>query len=32
MQITDVGEVCVGRQYKIKLNEMGIHTVYQLAV
>ena len=33
MQITDVGEVWgVGRRYKIRLNEMGIHTVYHLAV
>ena len=33
MQITDVGEVWgVGRRYKIRLNEMGIHTVYQLAI
>ncbi|WP_413521140.1 Y-family DNA polymerase [Psychrobacter glacincola] len=33
MQITDVGEVWgVGRRYKIRLNSMGIHTVYQLAV
>jgi len=33
MQITDVGELWgVGRRYKTKLNEMGIHTVYQLAV
>ncbi|MBP2280614.1 DNA polymerase V [Psychrobacter sp. PL19] len=33
MQITDVGEVWgVGRRYKVRLNEMGIHTVYQLAV
>lgn len=33
MQITDVGEVWgVGRQYKNRLNTMGIETVYQLAV
>jgi len=33
MQITDVGELWgVGRRYKVRLNEMGIHTVYQLAV
>ena len=33
MQITDVGELWgVGRRYKIRLNEMGIHTVYQLAI
>lgn len=33
MQITDVGEVWgVGRRYKVRLNEMGIHTVYQLAI
>ena len=33
MQITDVGEVGgVGRRYKTRLNEMGIHTVYQLAI
>ena len=33
MQITDVGEVWdVGRCYKVRLNEMGIHTVYQLSI
>ena len=33
MQITDVGEVWgVGRRYKIRLNSMGIYTVYQLAI
>lgn len=33
MQITDVGELWgVGRRYKLRLNEMGIHTVYQLAI
>lgn len=33
MQITDIGELWgVGRRYKLRLNEMGIHTVYQLAV
>jgi DNA polymerase V len=33
MQITDVGEVWgVGRRYKVRLNKIGIHTVYQLAV
>lgn len=33
MQITDVGELWgVGRRYKVRLNEMGIHTVYQLAI
>lgn len=33
MQITDVGEVWgVGRQYKNRLNTMGIETVYQLAI
>ena len=33
MQITDVGEVWgVGHRYKIRLNEMGVHTVYQLAI
>ena len=33
MQITDVGELWgVGRRYKIRLNDMGIHTVYQLAI
>ena len=33
MQITDVGELWgVGRRYKVRLNEMGIHNVYQLAV
>ena len=33
MQITDVGELCgVGRRYKVRLNEMGIHTVYQLSI
>lgn len=33
MQITDVGKVWgVGRQYKNRLNIMGIETVYQLAI
>ena len=33
MQITDIGELWgVGRRYKLRLNEMGIHTVYQLAI
>lgn len=33
MQITDVGEVWgVGRRYKVRLNNMGIHTVHQLAI
>ena len=33
MQITDIGELWgVGRRYKLRLNEMDIHTVYQLAV
>ena len=33
MQITDVGEVWgVGRRYKVRLNKMGIHTVYQLFI
>src|SRR5690606_11802225 len=33
MQITDVGELWgVGRRYKVRLHEMGIHTVYQLAI
>lgn len=33
MQITDVGEIWgVGHRYKVRLNRMGIHTVYQLAI
>ncbi|AGP49335.1 hypothetical protein PSYCG_09170 [Psychrobacter sp. G] len=33
MQITGVGELWgVGRRYKVRLNEIGIHTVYQLAI
>ena len=33
MQITDVSELWgVGSRYKVRLNEMGIHTVYQLAI
>lgn len=33
MQITDVGEVWgVGRQYKNRLNIIGIETVYQLTI
>lgn len=33
MQITDVGELWgVGRRYKVRLNQMGIHTVHQLAI
>ncbi|MFZ3075978.1 MAG: Y-family DNA polymerase [Psychrobacter glacincola] len=33
MQITDIGELWgVGRRYKLRLNEMDIHTVYQLAI
>lgn len=33
MQITDISELWgVGSRYKVRLNEMGIHTVYQLAI
>ena len=33
MQITDIGEVWgVGRRYVVRLNAMGIYTVYQLAI